>query len=188
MTGSIPFSEQTPYLRRYSQLSPDQLSAIDEFFQQQLTSTSNALHKTHFFHGRYENIYVNRNSHPELKNLLNEALNIASGILDINADELTVGFWFNYMPPGHVTTLHTHDDIEELLSGVIYVTVPEQSGNLVLKTQDQEIELEPVQGNYVFFDPSTPHAVNENQSQDSRISIGMNFGLSKNKADCFAAF
>ena len=188
MASSFPFSTQSPYLRRYSQLSPDQLSSIDEFLQQQLTSASDALHKTHFFHGRYENIYINRNSHPELKQLVNEALDVAANILEINADKLSVGFWFNYMPPGHVTTLHTHDDIDELLSGVIYVSVPEHSGNLVLKVKDEEIELEPVQGNYVFFDPSTPHAVNKNCSDKSRLSIGMNFGLSKNKADCFAAF
>jgi hypothetical protein len=30
--------------------------------------------------------------------------------------------------------------------------------------------------------------VNKNCSDKSRLSIGMNFGLSKNKADCFAAF
>jgi hypothetical protein len=188
MTGSSPFTGHSPYLRRYTQLSPDQLASIDEFLQQQLTNDSDALHKTHFFHGRYENIYINRNSHPDLQELISEAVNVAASILDLNPDELSIGFWFNYMPPGHITTLHTHDDIDELLSGVIYITVPEQSGNLVLKTKDEEIELKPVQGNYVFFDPDTPHAVNKNCSQHSRLSIGMNFGLSKNKADCFAAF
>lgn len=188
MTGSPLFSTQAPYLRRYTQLSSDQLASIDDFLQQQLANTSESLHKTHFFHGRYENIYINRNAHSELKLLVSEALQVAASILNLDADELSVGFWFNYMPPGHVTTLHTHDDIDELLSGVIYLTVPEQSGNLLLKTDAQDIELEPVQGNYVFFDPATPHAVTRNNSSASRLSIGMNFGLTSNKADCFAAF
>jgi hypothetical protein len=188
MVGSTLFSGHSSYLRRYTQLSADQLASIDEFLQQQLKSSSDVLHKTHFFHGRYENIYINRNSHPDLKELVNEALNVAASILDIDVDELCVGFWFNYMPPGHLTTQHTHDDIDELLSGVIYITVPEDSGNLVLNTKDEQIELKPVQGNYVFFAPSTPHSVNENRSDKSRLSIGMNFGLCKNRAKVFADF
>jgi hypothetical protein len=188
LTLSTSLFESTPYLRRYSALSPDQLASIDQFLQQQLANNSEQLHQTHYFHGRYENIYINRDRHPQLKSLISEAHRIASDILALDPAVLSVGFWFNFMPPGHVTTLHTHDDIDELLSGVIYVTVPERSGNLVLETNDEKIELEPVQGNYVFFDPRTPHAVTKNESADSRLSIGMNFGLSKNKADCFAAF
>lgn len=188
MTRSTSLFESTPYLRRYSALTPDQLASIDQFLQQQLASNSADLHQTHFFHGRYENIYINRNRHPQLKALISEAHAVAAELLDIDSAELSVGFWFNYMPPGHVTTMHTHNDIDELLSGVIYVTVPDHSGNLVLKTEAEDIELVPVQGNYLFFDPTTPHAVTRNESSQSRLSIGMNFGLSKNKADCFAAF
>ena len=188
MSQPTALFETSPYLRRYSDLTGDQLASIDDFLQQQLSSNSQDLHQTHYFHGRYENIYINRNSHPELKSLVSEAHRIASELLNINPAELSIGFWFNYMPPGHVTTLHTHNDIDELLSGVIYITVPEYSGNLVLKTQDEDIALKPVQGNYVFFDPATPHAVTINESKDSRLSIGMNFGLSKNKADYFSKF
>lgn len=188
MADNNTLFESTPYLRRYSELTSNQLASIDLFLQQQLANASNDLHQTHFFHGRYENIYINRDRHPALKSLISEAHREAAKLLNLEPAELSVGFWFNYMPPGHVTTMHTHDDIDELLSGVIYVTVPEQSGNLILKTDTEEIELEPVQGNYVFFDPSTPHAVTKNESPASRLSIGMNFGLSKNKADCFAAF
>jgi hypothetical protein len=188
LTGSNPLFHTSPYLRRYSHLTAEQFSAIDQFLQQQLESSSDNLHKTHYFDGRYENIYLNRNLLPELKQLMTEARGVAADILDMEEDALSVGFWFNYMPPGHITTLHTHNDIDELLSGVIYLTVPQNSGNLILKLKEQDIELEPVIGNYVFFDPATPHEVSKNCSTQSRLSIGMNFGPKESRADCFATY
>lgn len=188
MTAPGFLFNDSPYLRRYSRLTQQQLSSIDDFLQQQLDSPTDRIHKTHFFNGRYENIYMKRDSHPELQLLISEAVENAADILQMNSNELSVGFWFNLMPPGHDTTLHTHEDLDELLSGVIYLTVPENSGNLILFKDEQQIELEPVAGNYLFFDPATPHSVSVNHSNQSRLSIGMNFGLTKDRADCFASF
>ena len=136
--------------------------------------------KTHLFEDRYENIYLNEQHIPELKSLLKEAVRLAGEILNIK--HLCAGYWFNYMPPGATTTLHTHDDDDELLSGVYYVNVPEDSGNLIIydetkSANKKRIEIQPTAGEFIFFKPDAPHEVSKNNSSQHRLSIGFNFGL-----------
>ena len=80
-----------------------------------------------------------------------------------------------------VTETLGKDDLDELVSAVVYLKVPQNSGDLILKSPAQTIRLQPVSGHYVFFDPATPHAVTENLSTEHRLSIGMNFGLTSSK-------
>jgi hypothetical protein len=165
-----------PYLERDSSLSPQQLVAIDHFAEQVLTGKLAIVKKTHYFHGRYENIYVDRQANDDLNALISEAHATAADILQLDKEQVRMGFWLNLMPPGHVTTLHRHDDFDELLSGVVYVAAQPNSGNLILHVGEDNIVLNPRVGGYYFFDPATPHAVSENRSDRIRLSIGMNFG------------
>ena len=89
---------------------------------------------------------------------------------------LRYGLWFNYMPPGAITTLHNHDNEDELLSAVYYVTAPDKSGELVMKASPVSIRIEPSPGLMVFFPPDLPHAVETNQSGEERLSVAFNFG------------
>ena len=50
----------------------------------------------------------------------------------LGATQLRHGFWFNEMHPGHRTTLHSHEELDELLSAVYYVSCPDDSGRLIL--------------------------------------------------------
>ena len=130
--------------------------------------------RTHLFNGRYENIYLNENHIPELKAVMEEACRHAQTIL--GTSEVKAGYWFNCMPPGAITTVHSHDDDDELLSGVYYVTVPENSGDLVIHTDGEAIKIHPEEGLFVFFKPDVVHEVTQNLSQQERLSIGINFG------------
>ena len=94
----------------------------------------------------------------------------------MDTNDLKIGYWFNLMQPGHITTLHRHDDFDELISGVIYLRVPENSGDLILEAGKKSVTLTPETGNYIFFDPATPHRVTQNLSEHYRLSIGMNIG------------
>jgi len=172
-----PFSS-APYTRRISQLTIDQLNDIDQYLQALLAQNSPNLKQTHYFHGRHENIYLQQSDHADLNALMAESLIFCADILNAPADELTIGYWFNLMNPGDVTTMHRHDDFDELISGVVYLKVPEKSGDLILQPKgEDEIVLTPITGNFIYFDPATPHAVSENQSNEHRLSIGMNIGL-----------
>lgn len=131
--------------------------------------------KTHKFDGRYENIYLTEAHIPVLKSLLSEAITHAENIL--KTDSLRAGFWFNYMPPGSTTTLHSHDDGDELLSCVYYVHVPDDSGNIILYPKNEKpLTLTSETGKFIFFSPALKHEVSRNNSSQHRLSIGMNFG------------
>lgn len=130
--------------------------------------------RTHLFNGRYENIYLKENHVPELKMVMEEACRHAKSLL--GTAEVKTGYWFNRMPPGAITTVHSHDDDDELLSGVYYVAVPENSGDLIIHKDDEDVRIQPEEGMFVFFKPNVVHEVTENLSQYERLSIGINFG------------
>ena len=139
------------------------------------------IRKTHLFEGRYENIYLTEQHIPALGPLIAEATSHAEGILRLK--NLRAGFWFNFMPPGSTTTVHTHNDDDELLSAVYYVAVTEHSGNLIIYEKSnmpaaEKIEITPEAGEFIFFKPDVPHEVTRNNSAQSRLSIGFNFGQS----------
>ncbi|MFV2004992.1 MAG: putative 2OG-Fe(II) oxygenase [Gammaproteobacteria bacterium] len=138
--------------------------------------------KTHLFEDRYENIYLTSQHIPALKTLIDEATEHAENILQIK--NLRAGFWFNYMPPDSATLIHSHDDDDEILSAVYYVDVPKNSGNLVIyknscETDSNKVEIIPRAGDFVFFKPDIRHEVSRNNSTQSRLSIGINFGQPK---------
>ena len=135
--------------------------------------------KTHLFNGRYENIYLDANKIPEVEVVINIALENAENILNIKKEKLAFGFWLNAMAAGDVTTAHTHDDDDELLSCVYYIRVPDDSGNLIITENNEKIIIKPEEGNFVFFSPDTLHEVSKNESDQSRLSIAFNFGLYK---------
>lgn len=135
--------------------------------------------KTHLFNGRYENIYLDVNTIPELKVIVNAAMDNAANILNVEKEKLTSGFWLNAMGAGDATTAHTHDDDDELLSCVYYIKVPEKSGNLIIIDKGEKNILEPEEGMFVFFSPATLHEVSINESGQSRLSIAFNFGLKR---------
>jgi hypothetical protein len=134
------------------------------------------LQRTHFFAGRYENIYVPLQRVPALEPLLRTAQQGAARFLRREDMQLAAGFWFNEMGPGHVTLPHHHEEDDELVSGVYYVQVPPDSGDLVLGEGVGRRVLQPHAGRLVFFSPTVVHEVTRNNSRETRLSIGMNFG------------
>jgi hypothetical protein len=133
--------------------------------------------KTHLFNGRYENLYLDEKTIPELVTIINTAMEHASNILDIKKEKLAAGFWLNSMSPGDITTAHTHDDDDELLSGVYYIKVAENSGDLIITKDNKKTIIKPQEGNFIYFSPDTLHEVSKNKSAQSRLSIAFNFGL-----------
>lgn len=130
--------------------------------------------RTHMFAGRYENIYIPQQRLPELAPVSRFALAVAAQILQRNP--LQHGFWFNEMPPGHSTTLHSHEELDELLSAVYYLQCPADSGRLILHDDEAQIIVTPRPGLLVLFPPDLPHEVELNESQQTRLSVAFNFG------------
>ena len=149
--------------------------AIAEGFQRWAESPETR--RTHSFGGRYENVYIPAQRIPELGTVLAVARRLAGEVLGLAGDRLRVGFWFNAMERGQRTLAHTHDDADELLSGVYYVEVPPESGDLLVRDRLSRTIVSPRAGMFVLFAPDLEHEVSENRSPARRLSIGMNFGV-----------
>jgi len=177
-----PINEYTNAIYRHSIASPFELNKnlLSAFLKLQ---NKENIRKTHLFDGRYENIYLNAEHIPQLAQLMKAAVEAACDILDVK--NLRAGYWFNYMPPGSSTTLHTHDDDDELLSAVYYVHTPANSGNLIIyqdvdsnaEKTSNKLEVIPKAGDFIFFKPELRHEVKINKSNEHRLSIGINFGM-----------
>jgi quercetin dioxygenase-like cupin family protein len=102
----------------------------------------------------------------------------AQKILHLPVTSLTAGCWFNEMRPGDVTLAHSHDQNDELLSGVYYIKVPEHSGDLILQTEPR-IQMRGKTGQMIFFPPDLLHQVSANHSTEVRLSIGFNITNAK---------
>ena len=134
------------------------------------------IRKTHHFMGRFENTYIPENRIPQIRAILDMGLHYAEEILQMKAAELRLGFWFNEMHPGHQTTLHTHEEEDELLSAVYYIQADHNSGDLIVKHHQDDLHFTPVEGRMILFSPEVPHQVEVNESHRLRLSVALNFG------------
>jgi hypothetical protein len=154
---------------------PDKLNAslYDRFMA---LSGTDRMMQTHFFAGRFENTYIDKADIPEIAVVLEVLRQQAGRLLDMPVEKLKVGFWFNAMEAGDRTSLHHHDENDELLSAAYYIRVPENSGVLVLHEADRQVSIQPEEGKLVMFAPGMPHEVTPHRGKGLRLSVGMNVG------------
>ena len=101
--------------------------------------------------------------------------------------------WANINPPGGRNQSHIHSN--SLFSGVYYIKVPPKSGKLKIydprpgaqftmptrkpgnpgKDLWRDANLEPIPGRIIMFPAWLWHSVEENKSNDIRISVSFNF-------------
>ncbi len=142
-----------------------------------LTEANSAdITRSHYFEGRYENTYVPDSVLTSIQPVLDIARREAADFLETGVLP-EAGFWLNDMAPGHVTLAHRHDEDDELLSGVYYIDVPENSGDLVLEQDCATTCIRPRAGMLVLFPPDVLHHVTQNLSREPRLSAGINFGI-----------
>jgi len=154
---------------------PDKLNAsLYERFMD--LSGTERVRQSHHFGGRFENIYMEEADIPDIATVLNVVRQQAGQLLGIPAESLKAGFWFNAMEAGHRTTLHHHDENDELLSAVYYIRVPENSGDLILHDGDRKVSIQPQEGKLVMFSPAQLHEVTAHLGSGLRLSVAMNVG------------
>jgi hypothetical protein len=156
-------------LSRAETLNADLYSAFESMLDHPETRRS------HHFHGRYENLYPPRNLIPAIEPLLSTVKTLATRILAADED-LRLGFWFNRMAPGDLTTLHCHDEDDELLSAVYYVRVPRCSGDILFRPVECVQRFSPVAGQLLFFPPDLLHEVEPHRGEGIRLSVAFNIG------------
>lgn len=158
------------YLDHFEQINP----ALSEGYFRHADDED--IKRSHFFAGRYENIYISKDIIPQLGRVQKAAIEYAANILQLDKSSLQCGLWFNAMQPGHTTSVHSHDDDDELLSAVYYIEVPNDSGDLILHYKHFTTRVTPAAGMFVFFPPDISHEVSRNNSEGTRLSLGINLG------------
>ena len=139
---------------------------------------------SHKINGRWENQYISIQYFPQLKKLLRSACSKGKAILEkflmIPYKELGLPmdeFWFNIATPGESTGWHDHKEKSEL-SGVYYLHVPDNSGDIYFRKKDDdetfEWEIKSQTGKLVLFDSNIEQSVPKNKCKENRISIAFN--------------
>ena len=86
-------------------------------------------------------------------------------------------FWFNIAMPGESTGWHDHKD-RSLLSGVYYLKVPDNAGNINFREKNgdqfREWQIRSQTGKMILFHSNMEHSVSKNKSSENRISIAFN--------------
>ena len=111
-----------------------------------------------------------------------------------NTTKMRASAWININSPGSYNVKHTHPNSH--LSGVMWIKAPKDSGNIVfdnpnghqthteINSYNQEFKdqffvhhaywLPPIEGRMIIFPSHLQHGVNENNSNEDRISISFN--------------
>ena len=96
--------------------------------------------------------------------------------------------WYTYSKPGQYATFHNHSNC--MFSGVFYVKVPENSGDIEFDAHtgstfqprsseptirnSRSIKIKTSRGKLLLFDSNIYHEVKMNESDDVRVSIAFN--------------
>ena len=139
---------------------------------------------SHKIKGRWENHYLDLEFIPGLKEILNFACKAAKDLTDqsVIVPYKGLGFpvdeyWFNIAKPGESTGWHDHKD-NAVLSGVYYLSVPKNSGNIQFRKKakdgSQEWSVNSKEGKMIIFDSKIEHSVPINKSNKNRISLAFN--------------
>tara|TARA_B100000287_G_C20147837_1_gene588927 strand:+ start:24 stop:569 length:546 start_codon:yes stop_codon:yes gene_type:complete len=121
---------------------------------------------------------------------MDEVANLVPTLKEDDFNSFNIYAWVNVNGEGHSNNKHSHFTSDILISGVYYVKVPEDSGNirfydprgeLIHKTLDwkyyhnyQYHYIKPKEGQMIFFPCWLEHDVEPNQSNDERVSIAFN--------------
>ena len=150
----------------------------------ELIENKRKISRSHFIMGRWENIYVPLSIFPQIKPILRFAIQSVNKIssrsviipyreLGFEIDE----FWFNIAKPGESTGWHDHKEGAKL-SGVYYIDVPNNSGNILFNTEGSKNkynwEIKSQTGEMILFPANQKHAVDVNRSSKDRISFSFN--------------
>jgi hypothetical protein len=134
------------------------------------------IRQSHHFEGRFENLYLQESDVPDIATLLEVVKQQAALVLGVTVATLKAGFWFNAMNAGQRTSLHHHDENDEMLSAVYYIRVPENSGDLILHDAGNTVRIRPQEGKLVMFAPGVLHEVTAHLGTGLRLSVAMNVG------------
>ena len=97
---------------------------------------------------------------------------LVAQLTDYFKDYRIHGIWFNVNGPGHRNIMHRH--YVDSTTAVLYIQVPENSGKVVFQQSRERVSIMPSPGLLLTFPSDIMHGVEENKSQENRISLAFN--------------
>jgi hypothetical protein len=82
--------------------------------------------------------------------------------------------WFNINPSGAHNEWHSHYGIPT--SGVVYIQIPNNSGDIEFRDNDYNLTITPISGLMIQFPGHVEHRVTVNHSKQDRICLVFNIG------------
>ena len=170
-------NEVKEYFLDIGELSNDDIIDLVDQNKENLTFS-------HKINGRWENQYLSIDHVPQLKKIFHFACKVGKKIIGkplvvpfkemgLPMDE----FWFNIARPGESTGWHDHKD-RSVLSGVYYLKVPDNAGDILFRKRDKdkivEWNIRSETGKLILFHSNIEHSVTINKSNHDRISIAFN--------------
>lgn len=139
---------------------------------------------SHKINGRWENQYLDIQFVPQARDIFKMASELSK---ELTSESVLVPhkelgyplneFWFNVTVPGESTGWHDHKK-NAVISGVYYLHIPENSGDLVLRKKENGKWLEWIikseTGKMILFPSHLEHSVQCNRSKEKRISLSFN--------------
>ena len=139
---------------------------------------------------------TNMHELPQFKPLVDELFKMTTEVFKeewLDRQPRLGNMWANINPPGGMNQPHLHSNA--LFSGVYYIKVPPKSGRLRIydprpgaqitmptrkpgnpgKDFWRDANIEPIPGRIIMFPAWLWHSVEENKSNDIRISVSFNF-------------
>jgi len=123
----------------------------------------------------------NINAWPELEHLITfirSNLDTFAELINVPKDFEFQAMWANRYPPGTCVMKHNHTYLggdKYLISALLYIQKPFNSGNLVVENEEIDIE----EGDVVFFESFRDHWSIPNESNEDRLLIGMEYVATK---------
>ena len=114
--------------------------------------------------------------------LINQLYNVINNLFK-NPNTRLLNMWGNISPPNAFNGVHTHNNSISSysntdISGVLYLKVPKNSGELIFYDPlfvSNNYTFQPKEKDIILFHQHLPHSVNPNFSQEDRISLAFNF-------------
>jgi len=172
----IDFCGHKLFVTQLSNCEQDIIKILDE-----LNNQKQDYSYSHFINNRWENIFLGSMQIPSVLPLLSKFLSITKSVYKqsfIIPHDL-FGFpqneyWFNITKPGESTGVHNHKN-KSKISGVFYLDVPNNSGNIFFRMgKTHELEIPSITGKLILFPSPLNHFVTKNNSDLNRISLAFN--------------
>lgn len=150
---------------------------VGQYTGENKRSNSKGFQSFEYFFGLYKYHQIE-----ELEAIFKNIKNLIIDNFDSRFHYSLNNYWVNINIPGSYNKLHNHVrpyTDSQGVSGTFYIEVPENSGNIIFKNNDESLEIKSANNKLLLFPSYLDHEVSKNLSLLNRYSIAFNYDMIK---------